>query len=115
MLGSIFDPKQLYSELPKILNEYRKRLDTELPFFYWTGLKTRYKDYELPSFNESFAQGVVERLDKVHLSRRGGSWCLCRKQGVTFLKRAASQSKVSSCSSCITAIAAASLTSTLLV
>jgi hypothetical protein len=71
MLGSIFGPKQFYSELFKILNEYKKRIDTELPFFYWTGLKTGYKDYGLPSFNESSAQGVVETLDKVHLSKRG--------------------------------------------
>jgi hypothetical protein len=71
MLGPIFDPKQFYSELPKILNEYKKRIDTDLSFFYWTGSKTRYKDYELPSFNLPSAQGVVERLDQVHLSRRG--------------------------------------------
>ena len=71
MLGPIFDMKEFYNALPKILNEYGKRIDNELPFFYWTGSKTRYKDFELPSFNEPSGQGVIERLDKVHLSRRG--------------------------------------------
>ena len=71
MLGPVFDLKEFYRELPKILNEYKKRIDADLAFFYWTGSKTRYKDFELPSFNEPSGKGVTERLDKVHLSRRG--------------------------------------------
>lgn len=71
MLGSIFDAKQFYSEMPKILNEFKKRIDTELPYFYWTGSKTRYKDFDLPSFNAPSGPGLIERLDQVHLSRRG--------------------------------------------
>ena len=71
MLGPIFDIKQFYSEQPKILNEFKKRIDSDLGFFYWTGAKTRYNDSELPSFNEPSGPGLVERLDKVQLSRRG--------------------------------------------
>ena len=41
MLGPIFDIKQFNSQQPKILNEFRKRIDGDLEFFYWTGAKTR--------------------------------------------------------------------------
>ena len=70
MLGPVFDLKKFYSELTKILNEYKKRIDVELAFFYWTGSKIRYKDFELPSFNKPSGNGVTKRLDKVHLSRQ---------------------------------------------
>lgn len=71
MLGPIFDIKQFNSQQPKILNEFRKRIDGDLGFFYWTGAKTRYNDAELPSFNEPSGPGVKERLDQVQVSRRG--------------------------------------------
>jgi len=71
MLGPIFDLKQFYSELPKILNEFHKRIDPHLPFFYWTGAKQRYRDFELPDIHKPSAPGIVERLDIVNLSRRG--------------------------------------------
>jgi hypothetical protein len=71
MLGPIFDLKQFHSELPKILNEFSKRIDPDLPYFYWTGAKQRYRDFELPNFNKASGQGIVERLERVNLSRRG--------------------------------------------
>ena len=36
ILGLNFDLKQVFSELPKILNEFRKTVDKDLPFHYWT-------------------------------------------------------------------------------
>ena len=71
MLGDIFDLKQFGDAQPKILNEFSKRIDPDLKFYYWTGAKERYRDFELPSFNERTDNGHQERLDKVTLSRRG--------------------------------------------
>ena len=71
MLGDIFYLKQFFSEQSKIVTEFNKRIDKALQFFYWTGAKTRYTDFELPSFDQPSGPGIVERLDKVHLSRRG--------------------------------------------
>jgi hypothetical protein len=34
MLGPVFDLKQFYDELPKILNEFKKRIDPNLPFYF---------------------------------------------------------------------------------
>lgn len=71
LLGPIFDLKQFYDQLPKIINEFAKRVDPELPFYYWTGHNARYRDIALPSFNVPSGHGAVERLDRVILSRRG--------------------------------------------
>jgi hypothetical protein len=71
MLGPVFDLKQFYDESRKILNEYSKRIDSELPFFYWSGKNERYRDFELPSFNKPSGSGVIEMLDKLKVSRRG--------------------------------------------
>ena len=71
MPGDIFDLKQFGDAQPKILNEFSKRIDPDLKFYYWTGAKERYRDFELPSFNEPTGNGHQERLDKVTLSRRG--------------------------------------------
>ena len=51
MLGEIFDIKQFLDAQPKILNEFKKRIDPDLRFFYWTGAKERYTEFQLPSFN----------------------------------------------------------------
>ncbi len=71
MLGPVFDLKRFYDECRKIMNEFSKRINPVLPFFYWTGKNERYRDFELPSFNEASKHGAVERLDKVKISRRG--------------------------------------------
>ena len=76
MLGPIFDLKQFFDQLPKILNEFKKRIDNRLPFFYWTGATIRYRDFALPSFNVPTGPGIVERLDCVSISRRGVLECL---------------------------------------
>ena len=71
VFGPVFDLKQFYDECPKILNKFKKQIDPDLPFFYWTGAKQRYTEFDLPSFNKPTAPGIVERLDKVKISRRG--------------------------------------------
>lgn len=54
---------------PKILNEFCKRINPALPFYYWTGKKTRFTEAALPSFNQPSSNGV-ERLHRVKVSRR---------------------------------------------
>lgn len=71
LLGPVFDLKQFFDELPKILNEFRKRIDPDLPFFYWTGVNERFREFALPSFNVPSHPNGLERLDRVILSRRG--------------------------------------------
>lgn len=70
MLGDIFDLKQFHDAQSKILNEFNKRINPELKYYYWTGAKERYNEFEMPSFNEP-SQNGVERLDEVKVSRRG--------------------------------------------
>ena len=71
MVGPVFNLKQFYDESRKIMNEYAKKIDPHLPVFCWTGKKERYRDFDLPSFNVPAGEGVIERLDKVKVSRRG--------------------------------------------
>jgi hypothetical protein len=71
MLGDIFNIKQFTDAQPKILNEFTKKIDPECPFYYWTGTKERYSEFELPSFNNASSKGGEERLEKIRLSRRG--------------------------------------------
>ena len=71
MLGDIFDVKQFLDAQPKILSEFKKRIDPDLEFFYWTGANERYRDFELPSFNQPSGEGIIERLDRISLSGRG--------------------------------------------
>ena len=71
MLGEIFDMKQFLDIQRKILNEFTKRIDPGLKFYYWSGAKERYTDFDLPSFNLPSKGKDKERLDKVNLSRRG--------------------------------------------
>ena len=71
MLGDIFDLKQFHDAQAKIFNEFNKRINPDIKFYYWTGAKDRYSEFELPSFNEPTKKGMVERLDKVKVSRRG--------------------------------------------
>ena len=41
MLGDIFDMKQLIDAQRKIFNEFTKRIDPDLKFFYWSGTGTQ--------------------------------------------------------------------------
>ena len=69
-LGGVFDHKAflLLQCQPKILNEFMKKIDPDLPFYYWTGHKHRFKLASLPSLNKP--SGQDERLDRIKLSRR---------------------------------------------
>ena len=78
MLGDIFDVKQFLDAQPKILNEFKKRIDPELEFYYWTGAKERYRDFELPSFNQPSGDGLIERLDSDPIKERRSRY-ICRK------------------------------------
>lgn len=69
MLGPVFDHKSFIEEYPKIMNEFNKRIDPDLPFFYWTGIHERYHLKSLPSFNKPSGKGT-ERLDRIVISRR---------------------------------------------
>ena len=40
MVGEAFDVKQFTDEQPKILNEFNKRINPDLSFFYWTSFFT---------------------------------------------------------------------------
>ena len=42
LLGPIFDHKAFKQEFPKIMNEFNKRIDPDLPFYYWTGIHERF-------------------------------------------------------------------------
>jgi hypothetical protein len=69
LLGKTFDHKTFMDNYPKIVNEFAKKIDPDLPFFYWTGSDSRYNVGPLPSFNQPSASGI-ERLDVVKISRR---------------------------------------------
>ena len=69
MLSDIFHLNDFYNSYPKILYEYCKHIDSDLPYFYWTGRKHRFQDFPLPSFNAPSRSGI-ERLDTIRISRR---------------------------------------------
>ena len=52
MLDDIFNLKQFHDVQAKILNEFKKRINPDIKFYYWTGAKDCYSEFELPSFNE---------------------------------------------------------------
>lgn len=51
------------------MNEFNKRIDPDLPFYYWTGVNEHFHLKALPSFNDPSPAGI-ERLDRVIISRR---------------------------------------------
>lgn len=69
LLGKIFDEKEFHDAFPKVMLEYTKRCDPNLPFYHYTGGNERYSDRVLPSFNIPSVSGT-ERLDRVIISRR---------------------------------------------
>ena len=68
ILGNIFDLKQFHDAQAKI---FSRRIDPDLKFYYWTGAKHHYNEFDLPLFNRPTKEGAIERLDKVRLSRQG--------------------------------------------
>lgn len=69
LIGVIFDHKTFRDNNRKITQEFTKRVDPDLPFYYWTGVNERYHCGSLKSFNEPSKSGT-ERLDRVTVSRR---------------------------------------------
>lgn len=68
LLGKIFDEKAFHEVFPKVMLEYTKKCDPDLPFYHYTGVNGRFNDGVLPSFN--VPSGGIERLDRVVISRR---------------------------------------------
>ncbi|XP_078667520.1 uncharacterized protein LOC144909356 [Branchiostoma floridae x Branchiostoma belcheri] len=66
LLGPIFDQKAFRENYRKICHEYAKRIDRDLPYWYHTGINTRFQS-ELPSFDQP--SGHTERLDRTRESR----------------------------------------------
>ncbi len=66
-LGDVFDHKVFLQQQTKLLSEFTKKIDPDLPFFSWTSHKNRYTSEQLPSFN--VLSGKEERLDRVNVSR----------------------------------------------
>ena len=69
MIGQDFGMKQFYDSYPKILALYEKKLNPDLPFYYWASCHLRYRDIPLPDFDQP-GPCDVERLDSVKISRR---------------------------------------------
>ena len=68
-LGQNYDLKAIQSRWRVICNEFAKKLDTDLPFYYYTSDKNRYRIEDLPSFDNPTADGR-SRLDFLRPSRR---------------------------------------------
>jgi len=47
-MGSNFDLKEFFDEFPKVMSEFEKRIDPDLPFFYWTVHQTCYRVFDYP-------------------------------------------------------------------
>lgn len=69
LLGLIFDEKAFHDAFPKVMLEYTKKCDPDLPFYHYTGGNERYNPGCLPSFNRP-SGSRLERLDRVIISRR---------------------------------------------
>ena len=69
LLGNIFDEKQFHDAFPKVMLEFTKKCDPQLPFYHYTGTNERYRTGPETQFNVPSASGV-ERLDRVQISRR---------------------------------------------
>ena len=69
LLGLIFDEKAFHDAFPKVMLEYTKKCDPDLPFYHYTGVNERFHSGCVPSFNQPSANRE-ERLDRVTISRR---------------------------------------------
>jgi len=52
-IGQNFTTKQVNFGIRKVYNEFIKRLDPDLPFFYHTSSHTHFYEGSLPHFNET--------------------------------------------------------------
>lgn len=69
LIGVIFDYKIFRDNNYKITQEFIKRVDLDLFFYYWIGVNECYYCGSLKLFNEFFKLGI-ERLDRVIVLRR---------------------------------------------
>ena len=69
LLGLIFDEKAFHHAFPKVVLEYTRNCDPDLPFYRYTGVNERFHSGCVPSFNKASANRE-ERLDRVTISRR---------------------------------------------
>ena len=69
LLEFIFDEKAFHDAFPKVILEYTKKCDPDLPFFHYTGVSERFHFGNLPSLNVSSSRSE-ERLDRVTISKR---------------------------------------------
>ena len=44
LLGPIFDEKAFHDVFPKVISEYTKKCDPDLPFYYYTGSNDCFND-----------------------------------------------------------------------
>ena len=56
LLGPIFDEKGFHDAFPKVIAEYTKNCDPDLPFYYYTGQMT---DAKMIHYNHSMYHLVV--------------------------------------------------------
>ena len=63
------DHKTFVENYKKIEQEFLKRVDPHLPYYYWTGVNERFDMGPMDSFNNP-TEGKLERLDKINISRR---------------------------------------------
>lgn len=68
-LGQHYDMKAIQQRWQPICNEFLKRLDPDLPFYYYTSNKNRYRIDDLPSFDMPPPDGR-SRLDFLRPPRR---------------------------------------------
>ena len=66
-IGKNFTSKEVRYGFRKICNEFMKRLNPDLPFFYHTSSHTRFLEGPLPGFNQS---SVKNRRKHARVSRR---------------------------------------------
>ncbi|XP_078605180.1 uncharacterized protein LOC144878460 [Branchiostoma floridae x Branchiostoma japonicum] len=78
-LGNVFTLKQLHERWPTEVREFSKRIDPDLPFYYWT-ISERFREAEetYPSFNDDPEDGRL-RLHRL---------CTCRREDASIFTSA---------------------------
>lgn len=68
-LGLNYNLKAIQNRWRVICNEFTKRIDPDLPFYYYTSEKNRYRIHDMPSFDKPTSTRPA-RLDFQRLIRR---------------------------------------------
>ncbi|XP_035665314.1 uncharacterized protein LOC118408603 [Branchiostoma floridae] len=81
-LGNVFTLKQLHERWPTEVREFSKRIDPDLPFYYWT-ISERFREAEdtYPSFNDDPEDGRL-RLHRLRTCRREDASIFTSARGV---------------------------------